>query len=412
MATAQIVVIGDVHLRQDARNAQRLASWDRIIAEALELPRLGAWVLCGDLFDAKSTIPDRNEAAARLQRMASHAPVVLLQGNHDVAGDLDVFGRLAARHDIVVCATPTTETIELACGGRLTLALLPYPHKALLTAMGIPPADVATVAGEALLDICRGLAAELAEARADGHATMFAGHVNVSGAVTSTGQPLMGHEISIGAAHLDVFGAIPKVLGHIHRAQDVAGGGIYAGSIARQSWGEVEAKRFLVVAVGPGDGQFDVFSRDIPCPPLYHVEGTLTREGFMWEATRGPGGETLMPFKGSWEGAEVRVRYRFQQSEKSALDVDLVRAPFASADRLELEPIAVPDRALRAPEVAAARTLPEKVEAWARHVGVHTTDTVLAKLQRLEQADPQALVAEVEAWVRELETLEETAVVA
>ena len=74
--------------------------------------------------------------------------------------------------------------------------------------------------------------------------------------------------------------------------------------------------------------------------------------------------------------------------------------------------MAVPDRALRAPEVAAARTLPEKVEAWARHVGVATSDAVLMKLARLEQSDPAALVGEVEAWVRELETLEDVQVVA
>jgi hypothetical protein len=104
------------------------------------------------------------------------------------------------------------------------------------------------------------------------------------------------------------------------------------------------------------------------------------------------------------------VRYRFQQSEKSALDVDAVRGWFADAARLELEPVAVPDRALRAPAVVAARTLPEKVEAWAQHVGTSASDAVLAKLARLEQSDPQALVREVEGWLRELEAIEEQAV--
>lgn len=402
----QVVIVGDIHLKPDARNAQRLASWDQIIAEGLELPRLAAWVLCGDLFDAPSTIPDRNDAARRLQVMAMHAPVVICRGNHDAEGDLDVFARLKATFPVVVCQSPTTHRVRTPQGEGLTLAVLPYPFKAVLTARGIPPADVPTVASGALLDICRALASELAAAPLD-DAGLFVGHVNVSGAVTSPGQPAIGHEISIGASHLEVFGRIPKVLGHIHRPQDIAGG-VYAGSIARMSYGEVEEKRYLIAAFGPEPGDWHVSSRPIQCPPMYHVDGGLTREGFRWVVTIGHGLPLDPP--ATWEGSDVRVRYRFKQSEQGVLNHALVRVPFVGAAALKVEPIAVPDRALRAPEVVAARTLSAKVEAWSRHAGVTVTDAVMAKLARLEQTDPQELVREVERWVTDVETVEREAV--
>lgn len=406
---SQLVVIGDVHLHPGAKNEQRLRSLDQIIRGGLTLPRLGAWVFTGDLFHAKSTIEDRNALVSIVQRMASTAPVIIPYGNHDVDGDLDVFERLEAAYPIVVFKAPNSHRLELATGEWATVGVLPYPHKAMLAAMGIAPADVLQAADGALHDILTALGQELAEARAEGDHVFFVGHANISGAVASNGQPSIGREISLTGAHLERLGAMPKLFGHIHKPQEVHGA-IYAGSIARLDWGETEAKRYLVLALAD-DGTYRVSSRPLDCPAMYHVEGLLTRDGFTYSVTNGPGGELQLPPE-TWREAEVRVRYRFAQSEKAALDVEQVREPFAEAGRLVLEPIAVPDRALRAPAVVAARTLPEKVEAWAQHVGVVASDTVLAKLARLEQSDPLALVREVEGWLRELETLEDKAVVA
>lgn len=406
---AQIAIIGDVHLHQDKRRQQRLAAWDAVIDDAGTLPRLRAWIALGDIFDARSDAADRNDAIARIRRMAAIADVLIVRGNHDQSGELDVFAQLDTVYPVTVFEHPTIHTFEIDPGVCASVAVIPYPHKASLVAMGIAPADVHTAADGALMDICRELAAELADRRdAAGDATFVIGHANISGAKASTGQPTSGKEISLTGAHLDLFGTVPKVFGHIHAAQDVHCA-TYAGSISANDWGECERKGWVILALGPGRDQWAVFSREIPTPRLWHVEGLLTRDGFTWEVTRGPGGETLEA-PASWAGSEVRVRYRFSQSEKSALNVDHVRRWFTDAARLELEPVAIPDRALRAPAVVAARTLAEKVQAWAEHVGVSTSEAVLAKLARLEQSDPHALVREVEGWLRDVEQLESQAV--
>lgn len=390
--TAQLMVVGDIHLHQDARNAQRLASWDSIIATGLELPRLGAWLVCGDVFHAKSAIQDRNDAAQRLQAMCQVAPVLVASGNHDHSGDLDVFERLAGRFPIKVFAVPDSYTFEMATGDRATAAILPYPHKGVLAAMGLPPDELMTAGGSALLDICRQLGAELAEAHAEGDATFFLGHVNVTGAISSSGQPLVGRELSIAAEHLAALGDVPKILGHIHAPQ-VVHGAYYAGSISRNDFGEREEKRALIVSLGPGHGQYAFHSRTLDVPAMWHVSGELTRDGFTHDL---PAGTDVA-------GAEVRVRYKFAQSEQRLLDHDLARRPFAAAADLKVEPIAVPDRALRAPAVAQATTLADKLTAWAEATGNVTSAAVLDKLARLQTTDEATLRAAVEAWLAQAE---------
>ena len=388
---SRLVCIGDIHLRQDALQPKRLRSWDRIIEHGSALADLGAWVMTGDLFDTRSSIADRNDAATRLQRMARLAPVLLPYGNHDLDGDLDIFARLEAEWPISVFARPECRRIRLATGAFATVFALPYPHKAGLAAAGVAACDTLDAADQALDAIFMRAAAELADA-ATRDATFMVGHGNIVGAVASNGQPQIGREISVTESHLQRLGAICKIFGHIHKPQDI-GGAFFVGSGARLDWGELEEKRFVVVDLRP-DSSWTAESVPLFSEPHYLVNGTLTRDGFTWGLAHGA--DRVVPDPpASWEHCEVRVRYHYKQSEKPVLDESLVKAPFAAALRLVVEPIAEPDRALRAPEVAVARSLADKVTAYGHIAGISVTDRLLEKLGRLETTDPEALVAAV-----------------
>lgn len=410
----QLVHIGDFHAHPDARNAARYAALDQIIAEGRQLPNLGAWLWPGDLFHARSTIEDRNAIAERLIAMGSVAPVVICYGNHDLPGDLDVFAKLKTARPIAVVSVPQCLSVRLATGDMATIFVLPYPTKAGLTAMGIAKPDVLDAAADALEAIFRIAAAGLQEARDRGDLTLMIGHVNVGGSITSVGQPNIGREIEISGRHLDLLGPIYKGLNHIHKAQDIAGAD-YPGSVCRLNWGEVEEKGYIVVTL-------DKPCQDVPdgyrverCPidvaPMFHVEGVLTRDAFTWQVTAGPGGEVLAA-PASWKGCEVRVRFRFNQSEKGTLAEARVYAEFAEAARLEVEPIAVPDRALRAPEVAQAKTLADKVEAWATVSAVTLNDGVLEKLALLEHSDTLTVLKDVQASIDAGDVIEKATVAA
>lgn len=400
----RFVQIGDLHLLPGPRNEDRLAALDQVIAAGEALPDLAGWFWPGDLNHAKMSIEDRNALVARAIRMAARGPVVVVRGNHDFDGDLDFLAKLDTQWPIYVVTRPEVLHIETAGVTEVALFCLPYPSKAGLVGAGVSHEELHAAAVNALDPIFMAAGAELAAARAHGALTMTLGHVNISGAVSSVGQPQIGQELEVTLAHLARLGPGYKGFNHIHKHQRLGAGEIeawYAGSICRLDWGEVEPKGYLVITVSPDDDgwRHEIEFCPVVLPPMYHVEGTLTRDAFDWRVTRGVDGpEDAAP--SDWTGSDVRVRMRYATAEREVLTAarDRVAQIFAGARRLELEPMAVSTRELRAPEVVQATTLPDKLRAWGRLTGVSWTaeiDRCAAQLLAVEEAD--VLAAEVEA---------------
>jgi DNA repair exonuclease SbcCD nuclease subunit len=429
--THRIVCLADTHLRSaDPWNSDRLAAWDQAITEAASLDHLAAWVHAGDVFDGRSSVQDRNDVAERLQRMLAVAPVLIVQGNHEAPGDLAIFRRLAGLHPIVVAEAADVVDLPLATGGTASVFALAYPSKGALVAAGYGAVEAAQALDVLFMDAAQKLAA----ARARGHVTFMVGHANITGARSSTGQPMIGQEISVSATHLARIPGL-KLFGHIHLPQELHDA-VYVGSGSRLSWGETEAKRYLVATL-QDDSTYTLASRQLACPPRYHVEGLLTRDGFEWRCTKGPGGEADHPpdvecsvcgstgdgvrhpiegtlpcvacggrgFTTEWTGCDVRVRFRYHQAERELLGParERIKTIFAGARHLELEPVATQTREARAPEVVAAQTLPEKLKAWAR-----LTDTAWSgeigrcAAQLLASEDGESVAADVDTRLASL----------
>ena len=70
-------------------------------------------------------------------------------------------------------------------------------------------------------------------------------------------------------------------------------------------------------------------------------------------------------------------------------------AEFAEARTLVPDPIVVRERAHRAPEVEAAKTLPERVAAFVRSSGVEWTPALQTKFAALQEPDGAAFMARV-----------------
>ena len=384
-----LVIFGDTHIRSTStRNAARLASWDQIVREGEALPHLGAWIHLGDVFDAKSTPDDRNQVAMRLQHMGESAPTLIVQGNHCAPGDLDILAELKARYPIQVVTRPRVVSLLLATGGRAAIAVIPYPYKSGLIAQGVAHQDMGAAAAEAFDKICWQLVLDLDEAQSRNYPRLLVGHGTLAGCRTSAGQPMgIDGDVAIMNSQLAAFGDIPKIFGHIHLPQAIMGAH-YAGSIAANDWSETEPKRWIEVAYSL-TGPFAIISHALDTPALYHVDGELTRDGFTWGMKDKDGVDTgcesLPGF--DFTGAEVRVRFRFIAADKGLLDFESVKAPFAGAKRLDLEPIAEHTRAQRAPEVAAAQTLEDKIHAYAANAGVAWSETLTDKLGRLQAPD-------------------------
>ncbi len=429
----RFVAVGDLHLVAGPRNADRLAALDYVIGDAALNP-VDAWLWPGDLTHVGMTIELRNLLAERTIRMAAGAPVVIVPGNHDPEGDLDFLARLrtvwpvhvSRKPEVVDCAVRSGLHVDFGKDAAFALFCLPYPSKGMLVAAGTPHEGIVATADRALDLLFMQAGADLAAAREAGRLTGAIGHANIAGSVSSVGQPQIGQEIEVTAQHLARLGPCFKVFNHIHKHQRVADG-VYPGSLCRLDWGEVEPKGYLAiecvrreenaapVALGGGLsahprmawwGHAETFVA-VPVAPMYHVEGRLSREGFDWQVTKGPGGPkddpppALIDGDGpDWTGCDVRVRASYLQSERDVL-VDArecVKRTFACARRFEFEPVAVLERPLRAPEVVAARTLGGKLLAWARLTDTAWSEEIVRCADLLQQTeDGDAVVAEVEA---------------
>ena len=386
----RIICIGDCHFGPGPRNVDRYAALDQIIAAGLALDGLGAWVQLGDLFHAKSTIEDRNAVAERLQKMAAAAPVIVIRGNHDADGDLEIFSRLHTAWPISVVDRPAVLSVRLATHDMAAISCLPYPPKGGLIAAGTTAAETFDAGREALTAVCRGLAADLDVERQAGAWPLFVAHLNIGGAQSSAGQPIIGRELEADPAMLQMFGDAPKILGHIHLPQALHGA-VYAGSITANDWAEMEAKRFLVVEYDADEpGGWRRVSYPLATPRAYHVEGALTRDGFSWRVTRESNGKPVPADAPAFFGGDdVRVKFTYLPAEKDVLDFDLVRAPFAGARTLKLVPVPILDQAIRAPAVIAATTVTEQVRAYCAEQGIAVTDGLLAKLDKLQAPEAE-----------------------
>src|SRR5262245_35198212 len=208
----RLVIIGDTHFQSThPRNPDRLKAFDQVIAEALALDDLGACIHVGDVFHSGSTPDDRNAIAERFQRVADHAPLLVLYGNHERPLDLHVFARLKATHPVWVLDRPQTVRLILATGEAATIFGLPFPNKHGLVAGGVAPADVQGAAIDLLDPIFMAAADALAAARQRGDVTLMIGHATIAGAISSAGQPMGAHgEIVVTPGHLARLGSTPK----------------------------------------------------------------------------------------------------------------------------------------------------------------------------------------------------------
>lgn len=420
-----VVHLGDTHGRLDDRNDQ-YASLDQAIELGRELAAAGTlalWAHPGDLFHTVSDAQTRNELFRRAMRMAELAPLVIVRGNHDLTGELDVFAWLKAKYPIVVSTRPELLTVETPIavpealwpklgGGRLNVSVwtAPYPDKASLVATGTPPELVAQTGRAALDNLMMYGAAELASRPLT--IKLVLGHGNVIGAESSTGQPQIGKELEFDRAMFERFDPDVYVgMNHIHKHQQV-GRAVFAGSSCRLDFGELEPKGVIVADFAPATDPARVAFTGWRFVPLdvaamYHLEGELTPEGFTARVVKADG-ESLAAgeIPASWRGADVRVSYRYNPSDLPRLNVALIHAEFAEARSLKI--VAIPDRTtdVRAPEVLAAVTMHDKLQAFAVHHGLEWTGELAALAAIIEtqpvdrwQADAIKAIAAIGAEV-------------
>jgi exonuclease SbcD len=359
----RVIATGDNHWDEHTRwdECVRIHGW---IADLVEQERPDAFVIGGDIYERASTPKEREAVAAWLTRVAEVCPVVIAKGNHDRARDLALLARLATRHPIIV---EERAGVHLVAG--IAIATMAWPSRAaLLAALDATDSAIANETEHAALEaVLRGFGVAL-----DAHAgpSLLLGHFMVDGSMTSTGQPLHGHAMNVGLTSLALARADAVLMSHVHMPQawDVDGKPVlYMGSPYRTSYGELEAKSVTLVELHETGGVASWWRIETPARPMLHVTATLADS----KPELGEGYARVLLFDGElpdMQGAEVRLRYAVPSDEREQGKTLAAGARTLFLERgavdVKVEETVIPVVRARAPEVAKALTLTEKVTAY------------------------------------------------
>jgi len=388
-APVRFLLIGDVHLREGAQ-LDDVEQALRAAADVADEYEVSAVLMAGDLFEGKSTPAERLVLGEALRRLTGEdrdlgRPVVIVKGNHDQPHDLEVF----RGYDCVF----VHERVGVVGISGVDVICLPWPERAFLAAYGRTGEAADVAGGAAVVDVLRAQRAMLDPRRP----FVVLAHLQVNGAVTSSAQPLIGGAIEVALGELQDLGAAAVVLGHVHRPQELAPNVHYVGSLTCHDHGEEgETKRVGLLTIGD-DGAAAWEWLPVPCRRWVTIEAEVVGDGHDEPHVQEDSSD------GSYDFANACVRYRYtcDESEQHLFDEPAIRRRFAAAHTLKVESEINRATASRAgaAEVAAARSVADKLRAYGEAAGVEITPAMLEKLHTMESEVAHRLANLVSRWV-------------
>lgn len=373
----RIVASGDHHFCEHSRFEECVRVHDWMVEFVADV-RPDVFLSGGDIYERASTPLERAAVAEWLTRTAEHCPVVIARGNHDRPLDVELMRRLQTKHPIIV---EERAAVHVVAG--TAIAAVAWPDRAGFLALHPELADESIKS--ALCAALRGLGQRLSEH--DGPRVLL-GHFMVDGSVTSTGQPLLGQPIRVGLTDLSLAKAHVGIMSHVHKFQRWDFDGVpylYAGSPFRTTFGQTEEK-VVVYAELDSSGLRNLEAMPTPATPMFQIDGS-------WDATEGAMPLANEPATAAVTGSEIRLRYRVSSDAREAARVRAEEWQrvwmLEGAVSVKLEEVIEVEQRSRAPEIARAQSLPEKIETLWRVRGFEPgerRDSLLSKVRQVEES--------------------------
>lgn len=357
----------DWHVGKAVRGRSRGAEHQAVLAEIAAIAERAAVdlvVVAGDLFDVATPTPEAERIVYRalLDLAAGDRPVVVIAGNHDSAQRLGAVAPLSRASGIHVASAirPPGDggvlTVE-ADGEVAQVALLPFPSQRYVVGADLLLSGDAADAHAAYADrVVRIVAALTAGFRAD-TVNVVAGHLMVMGGTTGGGER-GAHTVFDYWVPATAFPATAQyvALGHLHRAQQLAGPAPlhYSGSPLQLDFGETANDPVVnLVELHPGQ---PVRVEAVPLTAgrrLRTVRGTLAD---VLAAVGADGEDADGAGHGDRDDAGDHLRIVLDEPARAGL-ADEVRARIPAAVEVVLAPrddprterVADPDRLRRTP---------------------------------------------------------------
>jgi len=371
--------MADLHIEEGPRFDENIRCINYAVKDA-KAKDVVAFLLAGDIFKKKSTPAERNAFALIVRSMAEHAPVVIIRGNHDRPGDLEIFGKLECDHEIQVFERPG----KVYVGG---LAVYAFPHFDKSSASGWLDTQLSIEQTDmAVIQIARNY---LAEWRTDllqeTVPAVFLAHPSMEGATLSNSETLSSHGIQLCASDIDI-GFDAGNLGHIHHCQPCNAKKTiwYSGNPARGDCGEEkDAKGYLIHSIAGRGAELHTEFRETPTRKMITIEADCHPEfGFSFDCD-------ILDLKNIVAGAEVRLRVTVPEDKRADAQILVERfeRDASGAYSIQVEIRTIPVTRVRSEEIATAQTLEDKLKAY--HIATEAPpegdlEEIFAKLKEVE----------------------------
>lgn len=388
-------------LEEQARDLDRVV--DQILAAKPDLV-----TLTGDLWGRtvphRPTWPERSVLERALVRLAQACPVEVLGGNHDHAPSVALLANLGGVFPIMVREKAGSTQVHTPAG-PVWLYWLAYPTRSWLLAgqrpQGVQAATEAVERSLAGLLTAWGRKSHRRRSKAPEIPQLFMGHFQVRGSMLSGGEVLQTGEVEIGRDALALLDVDYGALGHVHERQEVAPGWWYAGDPWCVDYGERGDKGWNLVELVAGEQPRVTFQSSGSRPWV-----TLR---YRWSSDRDGDAPKWVDYPEDLDvaaGAMVRARLVVPSSHAATCpwDAELVKLEAAGAFRVKPERRVELVNRVRAPQVAAAESTGDKVEAvWSTQDNPpepQDREARLEALAELETQDDDQILATTQALIR------------
>lgn len=308
--------------------------------------------ITGDVYERASDPNSRNLAAEWIQKIAHKTQVLVVRGNHDAPGDLQILAKMDAPSLIMVHEVPQQISYPVADDDGIIIQSMPWLTKARWQAIH-PEASKEegdkTVSQLALEYLKNNVALH------PGYKHILVGHITVAGAKAQNHQQMGADGVTLGLYDLPEAGFYAAMLGHIH-LQQVLGCNekfFYNGSIAPLEYGETHDKWFSVLDTSTGCVDWI----KLKTIPREDIAATWTATGIEVD------GASIPKLRGARVRANLRVEGGDNVAQAKSQLVELLEK--AGALEYQINPQVIPVSRIRAVEITRAVRLSDKLrEYW------------------------------------------------
>ena len=374
----RIAHIADLHCCKEHQK-EALESLDEICLSLTTNP-IDLIAIAGDTWDASMLNTEAsgfNDFVARIQNLATFAPVVMIYGtpSHDTDGSLEVFRKIKARNTITIleAAKPyfleNGKIVENPTAPEALIFGIPEPRKKyLLVNSTVGKEETESAIRDAMQKLCFLLASKRREFPDIPCVMLY--HGDIAGSSLQNDRTIeRGTGIAISIDDLASVGADYYALGHIHKPQQVGTlPAYYAGSIYPKDFGETHKAGFNLVEIA--DGKTEVKRIDFRHPQNVKIEGGAD-----------------VKVDGDFTGKRVWVEITCTKEERVLLDEDRILAELkahGAVDGSRITISEVPTETVRAAEITEAAGVSDKFKVWAENTGIEVKESILQKIAELD----------------------------